>query len=886
MFIKNSSENSTPHQDSLMTLQLKLEEEMIENGSERFFRNEEKEILRGNTSNTAGARFVIRSLIEPLEEAIKEFIAEAKSGKPGRKHSALPFLLGINPAALAFLTLKECVNTIAFQGEASVQSTARRLARAVANEKNLRNLLKTNPRAFQIILKEAEAHPSSAMRDKITAALMVKMTGIDMTTTEEVLVGCKLIDLAIISTGMFQLAGGSTASGRDCTTIRLTDAATTRIAEARGVFSILTPTFLPFIVPPKPWTSPKSGGSWSGALRDMRLVRSRDKRVNKMLADHDLSSVYEAVNAVQATAWTVNRRVLSVLVEAFETEKAISGLPERAPEAPPFPPEAVLASDKLKKLRAGNRRIDEKLDLDALLTPEEKASNQILKDWKKVASLAHTNKRKNTAKRLVIRRTLDVATRFSAYEEIYFPHHLDFRGRMYPFCSSLSPQGADFSKGLLTFANGKPIGNGAGPGWLAVHGANTYGVDKITLEARIEWVESHNDIIKQVAADPWSSPGLEFWGAADKPWQFLAWCFEWGGYQEQGATFVSCLPIAMDGSCNGLQHYSAVLRDPVGGAAVNLVPGPIPSDIYATVAARTLEKATALLCPDSPTCGVVDNLVKLKEFWLKHGIDCAEQAKKWLAFGIDRKLTKRPVMTLPYGSTQFSCREFIEEALMDKIAKGAVNLWDNPEDKFDNGLFRASLWLQPLVWQSIGETVKAAKDGMVWLQQCSAVAADDNQPIIWTLPDGFVVRQANRAYKTNRVETVLAGKLVKLSVRSDVEGAKMDKRIQGQGVAPNWVHSMDAAALRSYVRMASDNGITSFALVHDSYGTLATDVDVMLACLKEAFIDLYEAQDPLVQFRMDMIETLSEGAMDKLPPLPPRGDLDLAGIRKSDFFFA
>jgi DNA-directed RNA polymerase len=36
--------------------------------------------------------------------------------------------------------------------------------------------------------------------------------------------------------------------------------------------------------------------------------------------------------------------------------------------------------------------------------------------------------------------------------------------------------------------------------------------------------------------------------------------------------FVSHLPVAFDGSCNGLQNYSMMLRDEVGGAATNLVP--------------------------------------------------------------------------------------------------------------------------------------------------------------------------------------------------------------------------------------------------------------------------------------------------------------------------
>lgn len=43
-------------------------------------------------------------------------------------------------------------------------------------------------------------------------------------------------------------------------------------------------------------------------------------------------------------------------------------------------------------------------------------------------------------------------------------------------------------------------------------------------------------------------------------------------------------------------------------------------------------------------------------------------AEKWLKLGFDRKLTKRPVMVLPYGGTRFSCREYIEDYLKDNYS--------------------------------------------------------------------------------------------------------------------------------------------------------------------------------------------------------------------------
>jgi hypothetical protein len=41
-------------------------------------------------------------------------------------------------------------------------------------------------------------------------------------------------------------------------------------------------------------------------------------------------------------------------------------------------------------------------------------------------------------------------------------------------------------------------------------------------------------------------------------------------------------------------------------------------------------------------------------------------AHKWINFGIDRKITKRPVMVLPYGGTFTSCRGYVRAAVEER----------------------------------------------------------------------------------------------------------------------------------------------------------------------------------------------------------------------------
>ena len=71
-------------------------------------------------------------------------------------------------------------------------------------------------------------------------------------------------------------------------------------------------------------------------------------------------------------------------------------------------------------------------------------------------------------------------------------------------------------------------------------------------------------------------------------------------------------------------------------------------------------------------------------------------------------------------------------------------------------------------------------------------------------------------------------------------------------------------------------------MIHDSFGCHASDIPMLSACLREAFIDLYVNNDPLETFRLQ-----TQQLTDTVLPTPPvKGTLDLTDVRKSEFFFA
>lgn len=77
-------------------------------------------------------------------------------------------------------------------------------------------------------------------------------------------------------------------------------------------------------------------------------------------------------------------------------------------------------------------------------------------------------------------------------EKFYFPHNLDFRGRAYPIPPNLSHIGNDLCRGILMFAEPKPLGE-RGLRWLKIHLANMTGFDKASFDERESFAMEHLD---------------------------------------------------------------------------------------------------------------------------------------------------------------------------------------------------------------------------------------------------------------------------------------------------------------------------------------------------------------------------------------------------------
>ena len=103
--------------------------------------------------------------------------------------------------------------------------------------------------------------------------------------------------------------------------------------------------------------------------------------------------------------------------------------------------------------------------------------------------------------------------------EFYIPWSFDYRGRAYPIPAFLTPQDTDFGKSLLQFADAVDLTESA-EGWLAFQVATTYGLDKSTMQERLDWTHNNVSLVSRVATDPFTNLGD--WEGADEPWLFFS----------------------------------------------------------------------------------------------------------------------------------------------------------------------------------------------------------------------------------------------------------------------------------------------------------------------------------------------------------------------------
>ena len=567
-------------------------------------------------------------------------------------------------------------------------------------------------------------------------------------------------------------------------------------AAERGALGLVSDVQLPMLVPPVPWRSFNEGGY---LVSRSSAVRCKDRGLQRrLLAAADdappvgLSRVYAGLNALGSLPWRINAEILDAVERSIESEGGGFALipptrnepiPQRSRRLARRPPTAFASATTAEEaLAGGGDRLPPYLIFTGAEFPQEFIARR------RAAAATRKRNREAHAMRCDLGLKLAVAREFRRNDDaMYFPHNLDFRGRAYPMHPHLNHLGSDVCRGLLTF--GAPLELGReGYEWLLLQVANSFGkgADKLPLEGRRAFAEERLGALLATADDPWGDEprkwkrmagsggeerrfaqfggdpadlGARWWLEADAPWQLLATAKELRdahrAHPDSPWLFKSRLPVRVDGTCNGLQHYAALGRDEDGGRAVNLLPSDRPSDVYSDVAA------------------VVRRRVERDAADAESSPKRARAARLLLAAGVDRGLIKQTVMTSVYGVTYVGAREQVSSRLRERgffrgsdrvtaalaaaAAADPVSSAADPatfEDRTGSACFEASAYGALVTFDALAELFGGARAIMQWLGDCAALVAARDRAMAWTTPLGFPVAQPYRKRQGRLVQTV------------------------------------------------------------------------------------------------------------------------------------
>jgi DNA-directed RNA polymerase len=492
------------------------------------------------------------------------------------------------------------------------------------------------------------------------------------------------------------------------------------------------------------------------------------------------------------------------------------------------------------------------------------------------------------------------------WDRFYQSFEIDYRGRIYNTEPFLNYQSSDMAKGLLLFSDPKPI-NESGKFWLAVHTASCYNqsynindipewceedykthlqdegledisVDKMTLNDRAGWTMANWDKIFSCELDL----------KAEKPYMFLASCYEWDFVERTGMTQ---LPVAIDGSNNGWQHLGAISKDAHTGELVGLVPSTIQKDFYVQTAkclidlASKDERLTNLL-QSMPMKHIRKGISKRGSMTRAYSAGAGKIAEN-MYFDV-----RAEEFTDTYGITRKDC---------DKLAKLLVKAID----QVCPGPLQTMAYLQELAQFQIGkhELIGGTRAEFKLLKtrrrELLSKGALDNEELVelndvsiqingftyeltygngettieWDTPSGFRARYENFTTVDFKARARLNGKDVKHVLKTPTDRPN----IRGfmSGISPNFIHSMDAAHMALVI--AYWDG--AFGAVHDSFATHASDVEDLLQKTKQVFIDMYTNDNFFDTIRQQLTNNTDSVQQ------PALGELDVKDINSSEYFF-
>ena len=739
------------------------------------------------SSTVYGSAFINKGL-ELITNEISDKLHRVSQGWVQEKAQAVLPIKDCDPAVLALITAKGVIDILGVRRieRLTYQAATTHIGTLVYHQIMLDQFCNKHPDLFNKTRLHIHDHKGYSYKVQRYRAVMRRndVEPLRWPASVRHLVGGWLLNRLAVSTGW--VATRMTAKGPNDRVTYLTyqpefiEARMALLAQAEAFAGCMWP----MLCEPNDWTEDFKGGYLTNDLRKLtRLIRTRIPRRCLLLQD---SKALVMLNLLQKVPYRINHRVLELANFCMEHRITVGKFRAEEPTPPPPKPEPWETASEEDKLSYRRMRTE----------IEDQNSALAQKNYRTTEALYVANKYKK--------------------DTFWIPWSFDFRGRVYPIPTSLSPQGTDFDKSLIYFMEEGPVNEW----WLAFQVATTYGLDKAPMNERITWVNNNHEFLSRIADDPEGT--ISEWSTVEEPWCFIAAVLEYDQCVIKGTKKTSGLPVSVDATCSGLQHLSALALDRTAAEMVNVVPTDKPSDGYKIVA----EKA--------------------KEILPKH-----------LHPLITRKVTKRTVMTTPYGVTENSARDYIRQELKGiELEKGELQkivkaIYRYGVRKVFDGPCRSMEFIQKVA----GERIKS---GATTLE--------------WVTPSGFPVVQEYRRNEAETINTKLLGQRVRCELLKDWEERTIDLQKAKTAASPNLIHSLDAALLH----LVFAEWCAPFTVIHDCVLGRSCDMDDMGSAIRDKFIEIY-SQPILKDWSTQLGVDFDESVM--------LNTLDINDVQQSAYFF-
>jgi DNA-directed RNA polymerase len=712
------------------------------------------------SSTVYGLAFV-RTGLTAITDEIANKLSRITSGWATKDAADVSLVKEASPATLGLITAKVLLDLNLVEHKITYGKACSTVGRYVRDEIVLSAFKERYSHDFETILKFQHSHKGYINRLQGFQSRMRKINAQvpRWTPSQSHKVGAWLIDRLITATGWYEPVDlMATRKGVTMPTKHLRPTAPFKrirlelLAQAEA----LAACHWPMLCEPSDWSDKAKGGYLTAELRHGQDLVRGSRRVGHCTKLEGTTAL-QMLNTLQKVPYKINTSVLDLANILAEKRVTIGSFKNLDLLDPPSKPDWETASDEAK-------------------VEYKKARTQI-EDYN--SSVSQKNYRTTEC--------IFVANKYRDEESFWIPWSFDFRGRVYPLVTSLSPQGTDFEKSLFLFAEEGDVN----PYWLTFQVATTYGLDKATMSDRQTWVSQNHDLISRIAKDPLDH--LSEWSQAEEPWCFYAACVEYNDCVIEKTRSTSGLPVSVDATCSGLQHLSALTMDLSAAQMVNVVPTSKPTDAYAVVA----EKAKEFL-PEA-----------------YHPL-------------MNRKVTKRTVMTTPYGVTMNSARGYIREEL--------------PKTFEDGSPVELSLVTKAVFKQAIPAVIPGPIKAMGYIQRAAVACIDQGRSeVSWVTPSGFTVHQDCRVTESEVVQTKLLGSRIQARVFKPWSELMVDRSGHRGGSAPNLIHSLDAALLH----LTYADCPLPFTLIHDCILMRSCDLDWANTRIREVFVEMYS--QPILQ---------------------------------------